>query len=66
MSRPRKINPQEYAVTIKFTFRIGNDGYRYWFFPCQRDTVAKDGLNLPGHHGCGTLHEIGSTRLYLG
>jgi hypothetical protein len=66
VSKPTKINAHEYAVTIKFSFRIGNNGYSYLFFPCQRDTEAKDGLNLPGHHGCGTLKEIGSKRRYLG
>lgn len=66
VSPPRRINGHEYAVTIKFSFRIGNNRYSYSFFPCQRDTEAKDGLNLPGHHGCGTLHEIGSKRQYLG
>ena len=55
-----------YAVTIKFTFRIGNRGYFYEFNACQPDTEAKDGLNLPGHHGCGTLKEISSKRPYLG
>jgi hypothetical protein len=66
VSSPTKVSAGEYAVTIKFTFRIGNRGYFYSFFPCQRDTEAKDGLNLPGHHGCGTLKEIGSKRRYLG
>jgi hypothetical protein len=66
VSRPVKINAHEYAVTIKLSFRIGNDGYHYAFNPCQRDTEAKDGLNLPGHHGCGTLKEIRRTRQYLG
>ena len=66
VSRPTKINGHEYAVTIKFSFRIGNNGYFYSFFPCQRDTEAKDGLNLPGHHGCGTLKEISNKTRYLG
>ena len=66
VSRPTKISAHEYGVTIKFSFRIGNRGYFYSFFPCQRNTEAKDGLNLPGRHGCGTLHEIGSKRRYLG
>jgi len=66
VSRPTKINGHEYAVTIKLSFRIGRHGYFYSFFPCQRDTEAKDGLNLPGHHGCGTLKEIGRNRRYLG
>jgi len=66
VSRPTRVNGHEYAVTIKFSFRIGNNGYFYSFFPCQRDTEAKDGLNLPGHHGCGTLKEISSKTRYLG
>ena len=66
VSKPTKINAHEYAVTIKLSFRIGNDGYHYAFIPCQRDTEAKDGLNLPGHHGCGTLKEVGLRHRYLG
>jgi hypothetical protein len=66
VSKPQKINAHEYALTIKFTFRIGNNGYFYEFDPCQRDTQARDGLNLPGHHGCGTLKVIGSKRQYIG
>ena len=66
VSKPRKVNAHEYAVTIKFTFRIGNKGYFYEFDPCQRDTEAKDGLNLPGSHGCGTLKVISSKRRYIG
>jgi hypothetical protein len=66
VSGPRKVSAQEYAVTIKFTFRIGNKGYFYEFDPCQRDTEGKDGLNLPGNHGCGTLKVIRSNRPYTG
>ncbi len=66
MSRAKKINAHEYEVTITFTFRIGNDGYFYAFRACQRDTEAKDGLNLPGQHGCGTLKVISVKRPYLG
>jgi hypothetical protein len=66
VSRPTKISAHEYVVTMKFSIRIGNDGYFYVFQPCQRDTEAKDGLNLPGHHGCGTLHEISRNRRYVG
>jgi hypothetical protein len=65
LSAPRRVNGHEYAVTLKFTFHVSGP-YRYQFFPCQKDTEAKDGLNLPGHHGCGTLKVISRTRLYLG
>jgi hypothetical protein len=66
VSRARKINGHEYAVNISFSFFVGNHGFNFAFFPCQKDTEAKDGLNLPGHHGCGTLRSISIHRIYLG
>jgi hypothetical protein len=66
VSKPRKISSHEYAVTIKLSFRIGNEQYFYEFNPCQRDSESKDGFNLPGHHGCGTLKAISSSPRYLG
>jgi hypothetical protein len=65
-SPARKLNSHEFAVSLTFSFFVGNHGYNFLFFPCQRDTEAKDGLNLPGHHGCGTLRSISSHRIYLG
>lgn len=66
VSRARRVSASQYEVTITFTFRVDNDGYFWLFFPCQKDTEAKDGLNLPGHHGCGSLKVISSRRVYLG
>jgi hypothetical protein len=66
VSAPRKISGRKFAVTLTFTFFIGNHGFRFVFFPCQRDTERKDGLNLPGHHGCGTLKSVSIHRIYLG
>jgi hypothetical protein len=65
-SPARKLNSHEFAVTLTLSFFVGNHGYNFLIFPCQRDTEAKDGLNLPGHHGCGTLRTISSHRIYLG
>jgi hypothetical protein len=65
-TKARRVSANQYQVTITFTFRVGNDSYFWLFFPCQRDSEARDGLNLPGHHGCGTLRVISSKRVYLG
>ncbi len=60
-----KVSNQEYAATFTFSFRIGNAGYDFVINACQKDTESTDGLNLPGHHGCGD--SVISSRLrYLG
>jgi hypothetical protein len=49
----KKLNAQQYLATMTFSFRIGSAGYYFLVGACQQDTEAADGLNLPGHHGCG-------------
>lgn len=66
VSAPQKINSHEYAVTITISFFVGNHGWFLEIWPCQRDTEAKDGVGLPGRHGCGTLRQISAKRIYLG
>ena len=66
VSPPRRISSHAFAVTLTFSFFIGNRGARWAFFPCTKDTEAKDGLGLPGHHGCGTLRTVSINRVYLG
>jgi hypothetical protein len=66
VSAPRKVNSHEFAVTLTFSFFIGNHGARWVFWPCTKDTETKDGLGLPGHHGCGTLRSVSINRVYLG
>jgi hypothetical protein len=61
----RKLNGHEYAVTWTYTFSIGDHGYNWLAAVCQRDVEAKDGLNLPGHHGCGNK-TIRTNIAYLG
>ncbi|HEX6930964.1 MAG TPA: hypothetical protein VF162_02385 [Streptosporangiaceae bacterium] len=61
----KKLNSQQYAVTMTFSFRIGNNGYFFAINACQKDTEPTDGLNLPGHHSCGNRF-ISSKIPYLG
>ena len=44
-------NNMRYVITITYA----EPGYRYWYYwqTCTRDTVARDGVGLPGSHGCG-------------
>jgi hypothetical protein len=48
-----RINSGEYKQRVTFYIRLRR-GYAYWStFYCSRDTESRDGLGLPGHHGCG-------------
>jgi ABC-type transport system substrate-binding protein len=64
-SAARRISATEYKVT--FTFRARADHPNVDFFPnaCTKDAEAKDGLGLPGHHGCGNKR-VRASDVYLG
>lgn len=61
----RRVSAGEYTFRITFTFRIGNNAARWRFDFCTKDTVANDGLGLPGHHQCGNT-KIRAGINYLG
>lgn len=61
----KKINSGEFEVTYKFAMDIGTGGYRWLSSACQQDDVARDGIGLPGHHGCGDKR-MRANALYLG
>jgi hypothetical protein len=61
----KKLNAAQYLATMTFSFRVGNAGYYFLVGACQKDTESTDGLNLPGHHGCGDRF-ISSKIPYLG
>jgi hypothetical protein len=61
----RKISADEYEVTVSFSFTIGSDSYFWLWAECQRDAVSKDGLGLPGYHGCGG-NRISVNTFYIG
>jgi hypothetical protein len=64
-SKPQRLHPNEFVVTLRFTFRIGNHAFRWRLNFCTRDSEAADGIGLPEHHRCGDK-EISATRPYLG
>jgi hypothetical protein len=65
ISRSVRVSAGSFAVTISWSFRIGNDGFFFNFNFCNKDTEATDGLGLPGHHGCGD-NRISAAVEYLG
>jgi len=48
-----RISANEFSVTITFSFQVGNNGYRWDWFACVKDSQEEDGIGLPGDHGCG-------------
>jgi hypothetical protein len=64
-SKPQRLHPNEFVVTLRFAFRIGNHSFRWRINFCTRDSEAQDGLGLPDHHRCGNKW-ISATRPYLG
>jgi hypothetical protein len=65
-SKAQRRHRFQFAVTLRFRFRIGkHDAYRWRVNFCTRDSEKADGLGLPGHHGCGDK-VIRASRLYLG
>jgi hypothetical protein len=64
-SKAARLAPGVYRVTLKFSFRIGNDGFSWGWAACTRDTQSADGMGLPGHHGCGNK-QISTKISYLG
>jgi len=54
---------ERFVLTITYA----EPHYRYWYYwqTCSRDTIAKDGLGLPGYHGCGK-HAVSPSTPYLG
>jgi hypothetical protein len=65
VTRARRISATEWERTIAWSFFVGDDGYNWLFAVCARDTESKDGVGLPGHHGCGAK-TISSRSVYLG
>jgi hypothetical protein len=53
VSAARRISAGEFEKTLAFSFTVGNDGYYWDWNGCVKDTLSRDGLGLPGSHGCG-------------
>jgi hypothetical protein len=66
VSRVRKLSNHEYEATITFSYTVPRRGrYQWEIAACQKNSEAKDGLNLPGKHGCGNKL-VSGTVSYLG
>jgi hypothetical protein len=65
VSGARRISAGEFENTLTFSFTIGNDGAYWDWNACVKDTVSRDGLGLPGSHGCGAPRVL-RTVSYLG
>jgi hypothetical protein len=65
VSKSKRVSADTYRVTIKFSFRIANDGFRWVWTACTKDIESTDGIGLPGHHSCGNKR-IKNNGAYLG
>lgn len=65
VTRARKLSATEFTNTLTFSFTIGHDYATYVPFVCTKDAVSKDGLGLPGSHGCGASR-IATSSPYVG
>jgi eukaryotic-like serine/threonine-protein kinase len=65
VSAARRISAGEFENTLTLSFTIGHDGYYWGWTACTKDVVSRDGLGLPGSHGCGA-HRVFRTVAYLG
>jgi hypothetical protein len=57
--------PPLFKYTITYSFTIGNHSFTPGFNFCTKDTESKDGLGLPGSHGCGASR-VPASQSYLG
>jgi hypothetical protein len=66
VTRTQRISADEFETTVTFSYSVRDDssGLPEWLV-CDKDTVAKDGMGLPGHHGCGSSR-VRRTVAYLG
>jgi hypothetical protein len=64
-SKVKRINSGEFELTYTWHVQL-RTGQNYWLpLSCTKDSVAKDGLGLPGRHGCGAKR-ISVKATYLG
>ena len=65
VSAARRMSAIEFVRTISFSFTIGTHSYYWAWRACLQSTVSKDGIGLPGYHGCGASRVLRTTP-YLG
>jgi hypothetical protein len=64
-SKARKVNSGEYEIAFKFYIPLHRAAASWTTNFCTKDTESRDGLGLPGRHGCGD-RRVSSSAIYLG
>lgn len=65
VSGTHQVAAEVFESTLTFSFTVGNNS-AYWAWNlCAKDTESRDGLGLPGSHGCGASRVL-QTASYLG
>lgn len=65
LGKVKKVSSTEYKYSLAFSFRINDDGYYFDWNLCTKDSESKDGMGLPGTHGCG-LKKVSAKTPYIG
>jgi len=62
----RRVSATMFDEIINFSYQIpANSTSTQTWDVCYQDSVAADGIGLPGHHGCGD-QSISASAYYLG
>jgi hypothetical protein len=62
----QRISADKFERTLTFSFTVGVNSAESWAWGlCAKDTLSKDGIGLPGYHGCGSSR-VRRTADYLG
>jgi hypothetical protein len=64
-SKVKKVNSGEFYVTFTWRITLHHGSARWLTNFCTKDTESKDGMGLPGHHGCGSKH-VSRKATYIG
>ena len=65
VSKATRIGSSQYMRKFTYVFPIGNGNPNPDPIECVKDTESKDGMGLPGSHGCGAKR-ISTSVIYLG
>lgn len=64
-SKARRISATDFQIILTFKIPFDGKNIRWWPNACSKDVESKDGIGLPGHHGCGAA-KVRSNAAYLG
>jgi hypothetical protein len=64
-AKAKKVNAGEFYSLITFHVKFRNHSQKWAPASCTKDTESRDGLGLPGKHGCGAKRFSAKT-VYLG